>query len=350
MEKKGSFSSCRRWIDSPAENKHTPACYNPAMQPLKSRWTGFILAVILLVLSASCNPQANTSATTQAEPLPGITLTPYIINSKTPTLEPSPEGTHTPLPSPSPTPLTHTVTAGESFGTIAVKYGITVDALIIANPNVNPNAIPVGTVLNIPAASAEGSQGSILPTPIPVTLQVPACYQDLTSRIICYLDAENPSATPIEGVSATLRYQAADGSLIEAIAYTLLNRLPAGGSLPLYVVFPPDKGWDGNMSVELRSAIPSRADDKAAEVTLISIEFSPDGSSARVTGKISAQVGSGGEYWVLLAARNGQGQTTGARRFSVSLAEGETSAEFSWQVYSLSGAIDTVDVLAEPAP
>ncbi len=320
------------------------------MQSFRNRWSVFTLAVILLVLVAGCSPQAAPSAVTPVETLPMITLTPYIQNSKTPILEPSPEGTVTPLPSPSPTPITHTVTAGESFGTIAAKYGITVDALIIANPAVNPNAIPVGTVLNIPPAPADGNPASVLPTPIPVTLQPPACYQDTAWRIICFMEAANPSATPVEGVSATLRYQAADGSLKEVIAYTLLNRIPAGGAVPLYAVFLADRTWNGSMSAELRTAIPSLADGSVVEFSVSATDFSTDGSSARVTGTINPAESTGGEYWVLLVGRNGQGQITAARRFSVSLPAGETSAVFTFQVYSLSGMIETVDVLAEPAP
>jgi len=349
MEKKGSSSSCPPSTDHP-ENPVNLACYNPAMQPLRRRSTGFALALILLVQAAACSPQAAPLTATLAETLPAITLSPYIQDTKTPTPEPSPGGTPTPLPSPSPTPIMHTVTAGESFGTIAVKYGITVDALIIANPTVNPNAIPVGTVLNIPSAPAEGSPANVLPTPISVSLQTPACYQDTAWRIICFLDAANPSATPIEGVSATLRYLSADGSLKEAVAYSLLNRIPVGGAVPLYAVFPADKTWNGSMDAELRSAIPSLAMSSKVEISGTAIKLNAEGSSARVTGMITAGDADAGEYWVLLIGRNGQGQITAARRFSVSLPDGETSAEFSFQVYSLSGVIETVDVLAEPAP
>ena len=349
MEKKGSSSSCPPSTDRP-ENPATLACYNPAMQPIRRRWTGFALALILLVQAAACSPQKPPSPATWVETIPAITLSPYIQNTKTPTPEPSPEGTPAPLPSPSPTPILHTVTAGESFGTIAVKYGTTVDALILANPTVNPNAIPVGTVLSIPAAPAEGDSASVLPTPIPVTLQAPACYQDTAWRIICFLDAANPSASPVEGVTATLRYLSADGSLKEAVAYSLLNRIPPGSAVPLYAVFPADKTWNGSMDAELRSAIPSPAMSSTVEISGTVIEFNAEGASARVTGRITAGDAGAGECWVLLVGRNGQGQITAARRFSVSLPDGETSAEFSFQVYSLAGMIETVDVLAEPAP
>ena len=104
------------------------------------------------------------------------------------------------------------------------------------------------------------------------------------------------------------------------------------------------------MDAELRSAIPSLAMSSKVEISGTAIKLNAEGSSARVTGMITAGDADAGEYWVLLIGRNGQGQITAARRFSVSLPDGETSAEFSFQVYSLSGVIETVDVLAEPAP
>ena len=317
------------------------------MQPHKGVWKGIILLVVLQILFSSCNTTGIQPVNTTVAPAATILLTPYIKSNKTPTPPPMVEGTATLLPSPSPTPLTHTVTTGETFGTIAVKFGITVDALKIANPTVNPNALPVGTVLNIPA---NGTISSVLPTPLPITLQAPDCYQDPANRIICFVVANNPSGNPIEGVSAALRYQAADGSMKETIAYSLLNNIPAGGSVPLYALFPSDKGWDGNMSSELRSAIPALADKSMVEITVNATEINADGTSARVTGRITAGVDNGGEYWVLLVGRDGQGRITAARRFNVSLLDGETSVEFSFQVYSLSGVIETVDVLAETAP
>lgn len=319
------------------------------MQRHKGTWKGIFLSGIFLVLSAGCSTPANlTSGTTDAQSA-GITLTPFIQNSKTPAPELLNEATPAPLPSPSPTPITHTVTAGESFGSIAVKYGSTVDALILANPTIDPNALPVGTVLAIPAVSADGVVNSVMPSPVPVTLQVPDCWQDVSSRIICFVGAANPSPNPVEGVSASLRYQAADGSIREITAFTMLNRIPAGSSVPLYAVFASDKDWDGNMAVELKTAIPAPDGGQAVGITGSSTVIGESGFSATVTGTITSQDG-GVSYWVLLVSRNSSGAITGARRFTVSIPAGETSTGFSFQVFSFSGEIESVDVLAEPAP
>jgi LysM repeat protein len=49
------------------------------------------------------------------------------------------------------TTRTHTVTAGETPRAIARKYGVNVDALLAANPRLDPRRLQVGQALNIPS-------------------------------------------------------------------------------------------------------------------------------------------------------------------------------------------------------
>jgi len=89
-------------------------------------------------------------------------------NAPTPTAEPEvetspteepapPEPTGTPPPAPSPTPSslgqTYVVQSGDIPETIAAQFGITTEALLAANPGVNPNNLQVGQVLIIPPAA-----------------------------------------------------------------------------------------------------------------------------------------------------------------------------------------------------
>lgn len=50
----------------------------------------------------------------------------------------------------SPSSKTHTVRDGETLSTIAKQYGVTLEALKEANPNINPEIIVVGQRINIP--------------------------------------------------------------------------------------------------------------------------------------------------------------------------------------------------------
>jgi LysM repeat protein len=55
-----------------------------------------------------------------------------------------------PGPGPGPGQCTHTVQAGENLFRIGLSYGVSVDAIAVANGIVNPNLIYVGQVLSIP--------------------------------------------------------------------------------------------------------------------------------------------------------------------------------------------------------
>jgi hypothetical protein len=48
-------------------------------------------------------------------------------------------------------PRTHTIKAGETPSVIARKYGVKVEALMAANPKLDPRRLQVGQALNIPA-------------------------------------------------------------------------------------------------------------------------------------------------------------------------------------------------------
>lgn len=59
-----------------------------------------------------------------------------------------------PAPAPAKESRTHTVASGETFYKIAMKYGVSVDELVAANPNVNHKALRVGQKIKVDRASA----------------------------------------------------------------------------------------------------------------------------------------------------------------------------------------------------
>jgi hypothetical protein len=64
---------------------------------------------------------------------------------------PSTEESIAPTPLPTPTPLTYTVVRGDTLTKIAKKFGVTVEQILAANPQIkNPNNINVGDVIVIP--------------------------------------------------------------------------------------------------------------------------------------------------------------------------------------------------------
>lgn len=49
--------------------------------------------------------------------------------------------------------IEHKIERGESFATVAKKYGVSVDAIVKANPNVNPRRLQIGQVIKVPEKS-----------------------------------------------------------------------------------------------------------------------------------------------------------------------------------------------------
>lgn len=63
-----------------------------------------------------------------------ITVTPTITQTATPTITPTPATpTLTPTPQPSPTPLTYTISAGDSCLTIAARFEVSIQSIVLLN-------------------------------------------------------------------------------------------------------------------------------------------------------------------------------------------------------------------------
>jgi LysM repeat protein len=61
-----------------------------------------------------------------------------------------PAAANPPPPTANTKPRTHTITAGETAAAIARKLGLNLDALLAANPGLNPKKLRVGQVLKLP--------------------------------------------------------------------------------------------------------------------------------------------------------------------------------------------------------
>src|SRR5262245_26509546 len=119
------------------------------------------LSFILLI--TACAPQP-----TQSKPLPGDLIL-YLTATQAPLQ--TPQGLiplTTPLPSP--TPFTYTVQQGDSMSVIAEKFGVKLEDLQAANPEVSSNAMSIGQILRIPS-NPDNPSGEPTPTPAPFTVQ-----------------------------------------------------------------------------------------------------------------------------------------------------------------------------------
>jgi LysM repeat protein len=107
--------------------------------------TPFLLRVFTSGEGATASPAPAASASAAASVAPSIT----------------------PVPSPSPT--IYVVKAGDILSRLAVKFGVTVDAIVKANPQIkNPDRLALGDQLVIPPAVAPAiTDAAITPGPSP---------------------------------------------------------------------------------------------------------------------------------------------------------------------------------------
>lgn len=121
----------------------------------RMRWAAPLLVVVLLAIAAlACTRESGEVITITATPLIDEQTGQVIIPpSMTPT-----GPTKTPIqPTPNPERIDalgsalYTVQAGDTLGTIALRYGVTVEELVALNPQLaNPDALEVGQTINTP--------------------------------------------------------------------------------------------------------------------------------------------------------------------------------------------------------
>ena len=136
-----------------------------------------------IIFLSACAPQPTVST---AQP---ITLVPYLTSTQSPSQTPRGLVTaETPLPTP--TPFTYTVQSGDTISGIALKFGVSIDNLQAANPETPPNAMSVGTVLNIPS-NPENPSGEPTPTPASFSIRQIECYPTSNNGMWCFVLVHN---------------------------------------------------------------------------------------------------------------------------------------------------------------
>src|SRR5687768_5090450 len=160
----------------------------------------FFLLTFPLFLLAACAPQPARPTSPAVDLIPFVTSTPISL--------PSVGMTHThqglvaaERPLPSPTPFTHTVQTGDTMSSVALKFGVSMDDLQAANPEISPNAMSVGQVLNIPS-NPDNPSGEPTPTAAPFTIQQIECYPTADKGLWCFVLVHNDFPDFMESVSA----------------------------------------------------------------------------------------------------------------------------------------------------
>jgi hypothetical protein len=229
------------------------------------------------------------------------------------------------------------------MGSIALEFGLDMGDLVNANPDVSPSSMSIGQELLIPAGDNVSVVTAVEPISIPFA--DPDCFPSLSNETWCFVLAQNNTENIVEGISFDVQLYDAAGELVaSALAFPLLDRLPAGEFIPALVYFP-DVSADFQAYAELLTAFEGDpADENYPTVTLQSVltQIAWDGLSADVSGEVLVDV-SATEVWVLAIAYGVDGNVLGVRRWE-SVAD---EREFSITVASLGSEIERVSLSVE---
>ena len=157
-----------------------------------------------------------------------VDLVPYMTATQPAAPQLTPEGL-VPLKTPLPTstPFTYSVKSGDTISSIALEFGVSIDELVAANPEVSPSAMSIGTVLKIPS-NPDNPSGEPTPTPAPFTVEQIECYPTSNQGMWCFVLVHNDYFEFMENVSAQVALvDANENFLASQIALLPLNHSPA---------------------------------------------------------------------------------------------------------------------------
>jgi len=297
---------------------------------------------------------ACASQATQSAP-PAGDLIPFATSTQNPQSARTPEGLvslTTPLPSP--TPFTYQVQSGDTMSHIAETFGVSLDDLLAANPEVSSNAMSVGTTLKIPSDPANLS-GEPTPTPAPFTIQQIECYPTADQGMWCFVLAHNDFSDFMENVSVQVTLVDPNGAVLGSqTALLSLNILPPNTSLPLAVYFP-NVPVDAKPQVQILTAIrllPNDARYLPATVNNTLVQVNAEGHSAQVNGRMLLHgTRAASQVWVTGTAYDDAGRVVGFRKWesNAGLSAGG-SLPFEFMLSSLGGRIARVEFAVEARP
>jgi LysM repeat protein len=333
----------------------TVACNHNYFLSLTLPFNFRIFLFSFFFLLTACAPQPIESTPQPFDLIPFATSTesPHTPLGTTQT----PEGlvaAETPLPSP--TPFTYTVQSGDTISSVALKFGVSMDDLQAANPEILPNTMSIGQVLNIPS-NPDNRSGEPTPTPAAFTVQQIECYPTADKGMWCFVLVHNDFSDFMENVSAQVTLvDTNNGTVASQTALSPLNILPPNTSLPLATFFPPDIPDDAKPQVQILTAIRLLPGDERylpATINNTVVQVNAEGRNAGVSGQVllPSEAQAAHQVWVAGTAYDEAGRVVGVRRWesNAGLSPGG-NLPFEFMISSIGGKIARVEFAVEARP
>jgi len=194
------------------------------------------LIIALSILIGACGVDDSITVTPTLRRMPTATPLPLIPSAPTNTPPPLPT-----LP-PTPAPVAYKIQKGDTLIAIASKFNVSLEAIDKLNPGLNPGNLQPGQTILLPPDTQGLAAASIpLPaiTPLPITLGAFYCSPTPSSSVICLSEFKNTGNAPIVNLSVQVNLLNADNSPgANAVAFSPLDVIPIGVSVPLAAMFP----------------------------------------------------------------------------------------------------------------
>ena len=205
-------------------------------------YTNYSTIVFVIFLLAGCTQtdkiDSQPATLTLTQTRQATTITPTI--PVTDTTTPSPTPVVLVSPTPTATPVIYEIKAGDTIIGIANQYKIEIEALLLANPTINPNLLSVGVTLTIPIAQESSVQTPI--SAIDIDLVSLDCYDQAIGSTWCIASMVNNHINSYINVSVSLSILDADGKLIENVpSSTPIINFPPDSVMPFGFYFPNGK-------------------------------------------------------------------------------------------------------------
>jgi LysM repeat protein len=260
----------------------------------------------------------------------------------------------------------HTIAKGDTLLGIAIKYGLKLEDLQAANPEVDANLLVIGQALIIPLAGVTTPTPIATPTPAPAALSAPHCYPAADGGLWCLLLARNEGPLALENLSAWVGLFSVSGEAqASQVAVSPLNLLPAGQAAPLAAYFSAPAPAEATPRAGLLTALTVPVSDTrylTATLQIDALEIDASGLQATVEGQVKLPAGGppAAVVWVAAVAYDAQEQPVGIRKWEAHApcpapVEGSPMppcgpVPFNLTVYSLGPAIARIEVLIEARP
>ncbi len=236
----------------------------------------------------------------------------------------------TAAPTVTPTPIFYEVQSGDTLGGIALAYGVSVQALQVANGIDNPLLLQPGQVLIIPTGdeAAGLSPGLLLPTPTPMTFVIRGVsfYETPVGSLWCLGEVFNGTAITLTNVQVQVTlYDAAGVPLVSGDAFAAADLVPPEGRAPFSLLFSsPPPGFVSHSALPLRGEPAGELVANYLSIAVEGVSGAPSGPQFRVSGTVrnGDPVRTATEVTVVATTYDAEGRVSGYRQQRLEVGEG----------------------------